>query len=151
MAVVCGVIEQVASDLDALHARRRLHRDVKPANIVFDGAGVASITEPAESLGSLDYMAPEQIRSEELTPAADIYGLGCVVYECLCGAPPFADRQGMATLWAHLHDQPAKPSDRRSELPAAVDDAVLRALAKDPAKRTQSAGELARDLRAACK
>src|SRR3954470_1601064 len=122
------VCVEVASGLDALHANGLFHRDVKPANILLDEAGTAYITDfglakdsqgslltrPGQTLGSLDYMSPEQIRSEEISPAADVYGLGCVIYECFCGAPPFADRQGMRVLWAHLQDPPAKPSDRRA-------------------------------------
>ena len=164
LGLTCGVAEQVASGLDALHAEGLFHRDIKPANILLDDAGTAYITDfglakdtqgslltkPGQALGSLDYMAPEQIRSEEITPAADVYGLGCVMYECLCGAPPFADRQGMRVLWAHLQDPPAKPSDRRPDLPPAASDVVLKALEKDPKDRPQSAGEFARQLREAC-
>ncbi|MGI8631120.1 MAG: serine/threonine-protein kinase [Solirubrobacterales bacterium] len=119
-----GVCEQVASGLDALHAEGLFHRDIKPANILVDEASTVYITDfglakdtqgslltkPGQALGSLDYMAPEQIRSEEITSAADVYGLGCVMYECLCGAPPFAERQGMRVLWAHLQDPPLNPS-----------------------------------------
>jgi len=164
LALACGVAEQVGSGLDALHAEGLFHRDIKPANILLDDAGTAYITDfglakdtqgslltkPGQALGSLDYMAPEQIRSEEITRAADVYGLGCVMYECLSGAPPFADRQGMRVLWAHLQDPPLNPSDRRADLPAAVNDAILKALEKDPGDRPQSAGEFAQLLRSAC-
>ena len=158
-----AVCEEVASGLDALHAEGLFHRDIKPANILVDEGGTAYITDfglakdtqgslltrPGQALGSVDYMAPEQIRSEDLTPAADVYGLGCVMYQCLCGAPPFADRQGLRVLWAHLQDAPANPSDTRPDLPAELSSAIVRALDKDPAARQQSAGELARQMRAA--
>ena len=163
LRIACAVAEQVASGLDALHAEGLFHRDIKPANILIDDAGTAYITDfglakdtqgslltkPGQALGSLDYMAPEQIRSEELTASADVYGLGCVMYECLSGSPQFSDRQGMRVLWAHLQDPPADPSVRRPDLPSQVSDAVLKALAKDAAARPQSAGEFAQSLRAA--
>jgi serine/threonine protein kinase len=163
LGTACALAEQVASGLDALHAQGLFHRDIKPANILVDEAGTAYITDfglakdtqgslltkPGQALGSLDYMAPEQIRSEELTAAADVYGLGCVMYECLCGSPPFSDRQGMRVLWAHLQDPPANPSDRRPELSSQVSEVILRALAKDAGARPQSAGEFAQDLKAA--
>ncbi len=161
LGVAVRVCEQVASGLDALHAEGLFHRDIKPANILLDEAGTAYITDfglakdsqgslltrPGQALGSLDYMAPEQIRSEEIGPAADVYGLGCVMFESLCGAPPFADRQGMRVLWAHLQDPPADPTEQRSDLPAGCAAAILRALGKDPAARPQSAGEFAREFR----
>ena len=161
--VAVRLCEQVASGLDALHAEGLFHRDIKPANILLDEEGTAYITDfglakdsqgslltrPGQALGSLDYMAPEQIRSEEIGPAADVYGLGCVMFEALCGAPPFADRQGMRVLWAHLQDPPVDPAERRSDLPATSASVILRALEKDPAARPQSAGAFARELRAA--
>ncbi len=163
IGLTVGVCEQVASGLDALHAEGLFHRDIKPANILVDESGTAFITDfglakdsqgslltrPGQAVGSMDYMAPEQIRSEGITAATDVYALGCVMYECLGGAPPFADRQGMRVLWAHLQDAPADLATRSSDLAAGVNAAVMQALAKDPAERQQSASELARQLRAA--
>ena len=157
------ICDQVASGLDALHAQGLFHRDVKPANILLDEQGVAYITDfglakdsqgslltrPGQALGSLDYMAPEQIRSEEIGAPADVYALGCVMYEGLTGAPPFADRQGMRVLWAHLQDPPVPPVDRRADLPAEISAVILKALEKDPPDRQQSAGEFAGQMRAA--
>src|SRR6266516_2065280 len=96
---------QVADGLDALHAAGLVQRDVQPANILLDEQETAYITDfglakdsqgtvltrPGQALGSMDYMAPEQIRGDEVTAATDVYALACVTYECLCGAPPFAD------------------------------------------------------------
>jgi len=154
----------VAAGLDAVHAAGLVHRDVKPGNILLDEQGVAYITDfglakdsqgslltrPGQALGSVDYMAPEQIRSEEVGPSTDVYALGCVVYECLTGSPPFADRSGMRTvLWAHLQDAPSNPCEANPELPAAVGEAVLRGLGKDEQSRPRSATEFMRMLQAA--
>ena len=163
LETLAKVCTEVAAGLDALHQNGLVHRDVKPANILLDESGTAYITDfglakdsqgslltrPGQALGSLDYMAPEQIRSEEVNAATDVYGLGCVMWECICGAPPFADRQGMRVLWAHLQDAPPNPCTKREGLPPAVGDVVMRALEKDPASRPQSAGEFADSVRAA--
>jgi serine/threonine protein kinase len=151
---------QVASGLDALCAAGLVHRDVKPGNILLDEQETAYITDfglakdsqasvltrPGQALGSLDYMAPEQIRGEQVGAPSDVYALACVMYECLSGAPPFADRQGMRVLWAHLQDEPANLCSRRTELPKALGDVTSSALSKDPADRPQTAGEFARQF-----
>jgi serine/threonine protein kinase len=163
VATAVRVCAEIADGLDALHSNGLIHRDVKPANILLDTDGTAYITDfglakdsqgslltrPGQALGSLDYMAPEQIRSEEVTAATDVYALGCVMYECLCGAPPFADRQGMRVLWAHLQDPPADPSSKNPALPPEVGAAIMRAVEKDPAARPASASEFAGLLRSA--
>jgi serine/threonine-protein kinase len=163
VAIITKVCAEVAAGLDALHENGLVHRDVKPANILLDEAGIAYITDfglakdsqgslltrPGQALGSLDYMAPEQIRSEEVSAATDVYALGCVMWECLCGTPPFADRQGMRVLWAHLQDMPANPCEKRTDVPAAVGATIMGALVKDPRERPQSASGFARMLREA--
>ena len=160
---VVGVCGQVAGALDELHEQGLIHRDVKPANILLDESEVAYITDfglakdtqgslltrPGQALGSLDYMAPEQVRGEEVTAATDVYALGCVTFECVTGAPPFADRQGMRVLWAQLQDEPPDPREKRPELSEASAAVIGRALAKDPGTRQQSAGEFASELKAA--
>jgi serine/threonine protein kinase len=152
--------EHVAAALDALHAAGVVHRDVCPANVVLDSeggghlAGFAlakdtqgtALTEAGSALGSVDYMAPEQIRGEPVGAAADVYALACVAFECLAGRPPFADRAGMRVLWAHLQDQPPPLAELAPAAGAELSAAVARGLAKDPEARPRSASQLARVL-----
>jgi serine/threonine protein kinase len=157
------ICTNVAEGLEALWAAGMVHRDVKPANILLDAEGVAHITDfglakdvqgslltlPGQALGSMDYMAPEQIRGEEVSAASDIYALGCVMFEAMCGRPPFAHVQGMRILWAHLQDSPPDPMSIRADIPPAFASALLLALEKEPDKRPKSAGDYARALAAA--
>ena len=163
LRVAVDLCTQIADGLDALHAEGLIHRDVKPGNILLDGAGKAYITDfglmkdreasvltrPGQALGSMDYMAPEQIRGEEVTAQSDVYALGCVMIECIAGTPPFADRQGMRILWAHLQEDPPDPSEGRDDMPADVGWAVLRALEKEPEKRPPTATAYAHMVRIA--
>lgn len=143
---------QISRGLAALHEDGLIHRDLKPANVLLDESGSAFVTDfglakdrdasvltnPGQAVGSMDYMAPEQIRGEEVGPPADVYSLGCLMYECLVGEPPFADRQGMQILWAHLQDEPPDLAEKRPEVPKDVSWAVLRGLEKEAAKRPPS-------------
>jgi serine/threonine protein kinase len=154
---ICG---DVAAGLEGLWAAGMVHRDVKPGNVMLDNAGKAYITDfglakdtqgsvltlPGQALGSMDYMAPEQIRGEPVSAASDIYALGCVMYESLCGRTPFADAQGMRILWAHLQDEPPDPRRYRPELSEEFAQRMLSALRKEPDQRPASAGEYARSL-----
>ena len=160
-AVAVGVLDGVASALDAAHARELVHRDVKPANILLDSersylgdfgltrrtSTDSGVTRSGQFLGTLDYAAPEQIRSEPVDGRADVYGLGCVLYECLTGAPPFVRDSPIATVYAHLQDAPPRPS--QAGLPAALDPVLAGALAKDRAGRPETCGELLAQARAA--
>jgi serine/threonine protein kinase len=152
------ICAQVADGLQALWAAGMVHRDVKPGNILLDSAGNAYITDfglakdsqgtaltrPGQALGSLDYMAPEQIRGEQVTAATDIYALGCVIFECVEGRPPFADRGGMQVLWAHLRDEAPDPT--RGDLPPEFTRALKAALRKQPSERPSTGVEYARSL-----
>ncbi len=169
------IIAQVASALDAAHARGLVHRDVKPANILLDAAagggrqdhvylsdfglgkqtladlGQTGLTTHGEFLGTLDYVAPEQVESRHVDGRADLYALACTAFELLSGAPPFRrDGPGMAVIWAKLSEPPPLLSTRRAGLPGAADDVMTRALAREPAGRFASCGEFAAALRDAC-
>jgi len=163
-ASALGIGADVAAGLEALWAAGMVHRDVKPANILLDEGGRGYITDfglskdtqagslltrPGQALGSMDYMAPEQIRGDPLSAATDIYALGCVMHECICGRPPFAEVQGMRVLWAHLQDEPPDPCRLRSDMSPQFGRTLMLALAKDPDERPQSAGEYVRMLAAA--
>jgi serine/threonine protein kinase len=157
------VCADVAEGLEALWAAGMVHRDVKPANILLDGGGHSYITDfglatdtqgsrltlPGQTLGSMDYMAPEQIRGEPVSAATDIYALGCVMYESIVGRPPFAKLQGLRILSAHLQDTPPDPRSIRPDIPERFARTLLVALEKDAADRPQSAGGYARMLAAA--
>jgi serine/threonine protein kinase len=154
---------EVAKGLSALHAEGLVHRDLKPANILLDEESCAyitdfglakdrdasALTEPGQAVGSMDYMAPEQIRGEEVSGATDVYALGCVIYEALVGDPPFADKEGMQVLWAHLRDEPKEPGAKRPDLSQDVSWAVMRALEKDPERRPPSPTAYARMVQVA--
>jgi serine/threonine-protein kinase len=160
LATTVRICAQVADGLHALWEAGMVHRDVKPGNILLDMKGNAYITDfglakdsdgtvltrPGQPLGSIDYMPPEQIRGEPVTGAADIYSLGCVVFECVHGRPPFADREGMGVLWAHLQDEPPDPSAERTDISPEFTQALKAALGKEPAERPRTTIEYARSL-----
>lgn len=151
---VVRVVAEVASALDVLHQRGLVHRDVKPANVILEGDGRALLadfglarsaddtvlTQAGRVSGTVDYLAPELIRGEPASPASDVYGLGCVAYECLSGAPPFAERTVPEAILAHLEAEP-------EPLESPLSDAVLTALAKEPADRPPTATAYALMLR----
>jgi serine/threonine protein kinase len=159
------IVAEIASALDALHAAGLVHRDVKPSNILLDderGAlltdfGLAKsrdysmLTAPGQMLGTLDYIAPEMLRGSEPGPRADLYALGCVVFECLAGTPPFGGLSMFEVGMAHLGDQPADPCAERDDAPADLSQAVLAALAKQPDARPPTATAYADMLIAAAR
>jgi DNA-binding beta-propeller fold protein YncE len=163
-ATAAAVTTQLGAALDAIHGAGYVHRDMKPRNVMLDADGHAYLSDfglakqafaPAgpttseEWVGTLDYVAPEQIRGDPVGPAADVYALGGVLYFMLTGRVPFERDSQHAKLWAHLHDAPPRPSAARSGLPNGFDAVVVRALAKDPAARQGSAGAVGRAARAA--
>lgn len=153
------IVGEVAGALDAAHAQELLHRDVKPANILIADAdgqayladfglatqagSVTRMTRTGRWLGTLDYLAPERIEGKPEDARTDVYSLGCVLYEALTGEPPFPKSSDVAKLFAHVSDPPPVPSVLVGELPHGLDAVILRALAKNPANRYASPGELA--------
>jgi tRNA A-37 threonylcarbamoyl transferase component Bud32 len=162
-----GLVEQAADALDAAHAAGLVHRDVKPGNILVraDGGGehvyvcdfglarhassASSLTGDRGFVGTIDYVPPEQIEGGKIDARADVYSLGCVLYECLAGVRPFDRDSELSVVFAHLNEPPPRVTDVRPELPAAFDEVFATALAKAPDDRYSSCGELAAAARAA--
>ena len=156
------VVRQVADALDAAHAAGLVHRDVKPANVLLDGRHAylsdfglarsveaeAALTDSDDRLGTVDFMSPEQLRGGRSDARSDVYALGAVLYAALTGTPPFHRSSAAATISAHLEDPVPLPS-ASAGVPAGLDAVMQRALAKDPAERYPSAGDLGRAATAA--
>jgi hypothetical protein len=161
------IVTDVADALDAAHGRGLVHRDVKPANILVSGppdhehvyltdfgltkrlGSTGDLTQTGSWVGTPDYVAPEQIRGRMVDGRADVYSLGCVLYEMLTGHVAYPKDSDVAKLWAHVSDPPPLPRSERRELVEAFDAVVGRATAKDPEDRFASAGELAAAVRRA--
>ena len=139
------LVAQLGSALDEAHAAGLVHRDIKPANVLLTSEdhvyltdfgltkhalSVAGSTKPGHWVGTLDYVAPEQIRGERVDARADVYALGCLLFYALTGDVPFKRESDEARLWAHLSEPPPKPSEH--DAPEAFDPVIERALAKDP-------------------
>jgi hypothetical protein len=162
-----ALIAQVGNGLDAIHAAGLVHRDVKPANVLLSGEaggehayitdfGVArnvatqsGLTQTGRFVGTLDYVAPEQISGEPIDARVDVYALGCLLFKLLTGEVPFPREGEAARLYAHLHDPPPAPSLYAPAVPMALDDVVVRAMSKAPEDRYPSAGDLGRAAQAA--
>jgi serine/threonine protein kinase len=167
--VVVGVLRQAAAALDAAHDAGLVHRDVKPANMLIASArpgdvdpnghlyltdfgltkrtsSLSGFTVAGTFLGSIEYVAPEQIRAESVGPAADIYSLACVAYEGLTGALPHPRPNNAAILWAHLSAEPTPPSQLCPGLHAGVDQAIAVGMAKDPDARPVTCSNFVREL-----
>ena len=160
------IVLHVAGALDAAHRSGVVHRDVKPANVLLTGTGddeqayltdfgltreaasESGLTLTGQWVGTVDYAAPEQILGEPTDARSDVYALGCLAFQALTGAPPFQGAPA-ARLFAHMNERPPSACAARSDLHPDVDAALARAMAKKPAERFQSAGDLGRALAAA--
>jgi serine/threonine protein kinase len=155
---------ELGTALDTLHDAGLVHRDVKPSNVMLgpDGAaltdfglarGIADsvLTAPGRVVGTLDYLAPEVIRGQPAGPPADIYALGCLLYECVCGSPPFGSRPFAEAAVAQLSEEPADPCISRDDLPPMLWDALQHGLAKDSADRPPTATAYALMIRVSAK
>lgn len=151
------IVAQVADALDAAHAAGVIHCDVKPANVILDERGVAKLTDfgvaraargPAEHelIATPRYIAPERIEGKPPTAASDVYGLGLVAFELIAGHPPFAGVETEDLLRERLEGPPPSLRRERPGIAPEIDVVIAKALARDPARRYQSAGAFARDL-----
>lgn len=164
VVAVCRVLADVAGALDHAHALGILHRDVKPGNVLVEGAGAAAIGllsdfgsatigAPATPDGgrehieaSIHYVAPEVLRGRDATAASDEYAFAATAFELLTGAPPFPRATTAAIIYAHLHEDPPAPERIRPWLPGSLTSVFAKALAKRPEERYRTCAELARIL-----
>ena len=152
------VLNQIAAALDAAHADDLVHRDVKPSNVLVDKAGFAylvdfgiaralasnaDITGAGIPIGTVAYMAPERFKPGPVDHRVDVYSLACLLFQCLTGSLPFPDGNALAQMNAHLNTEPPRPTAHRPDLPQAFDQVIAVGMAKDPAQRFASAGDLA--------
>ncbi len=166
-AAAAALIAQVGSGLDAIHAAGLVHRDVKPANVLLGETGgddhayitdfgvarnvstESGLTQTGRFVGTLDYVAPEQISGGTVDARADVYALGCLLFKLLTGDVPYPRDGEAARLYAHLNDPPPAPSLHATAVPMALDDVAIRAMSKTPEDRYPSAGDLGRAALAA--
>jgi serine/threonine-protein kinase len=161
------VLAQVCAALDAAHARGLVHRDIKPGNVLIAGSDTEphayltdfGLTKQASSqggmtktgmfVGTLDYIAPEQLQGKPVDARADVYALGCMLYQMLVGKVPYQRDSEPAKIWAHMSEPPPSITEMAPQVPAAFEDVIKRAMAKDPEERYPSAGDLGRAAAAA--
>ena len=152
----------ICAALDQAHRAGIVHRDVKPGNVMLTPGGEvkvmdfgiaravtgtgATMTQTAAVIGTAHYLSPEQARGEHVDARSDVYSTGCLLYELLTGGPPFSGDSAVAVAYQHVREDPVPPSRVEPDVPAAVDAIVLKAMAKNPANRYQTAGDMRADI-----
>jgi hypothetical protein len=160
-----SIVGQIASALDAAHGAGLVHRDVKPGNVLVAAnsdhvyltdfgltkaaSSASGFTATGQFVGTTDYCAPEQIQGRQVDGRTDVYSLGCVLYECLTGSPPFARENDLAVMYAHMQDPPPTVTAVRRDLPQALDQVIATAMAKKKENRYPSCSAMAGALRTA--
>jgi len=156
------IVADICSALEFSHRHGIIHRDIKPGNVMLTqtgqvkvmdfgiaralASGASTMTQTSAVIGTAQYLSPEQARGEAVDARSDVYATGCVIYELLCGQPPFVGDNPVSVAYQHVREDPKAPSETNRDVTPAVDAIVLKALSKNPANRYQSAGEMRADL-----
>jgi serine/threonine-protein kinase len=156
------IVADICSALEFSHRHQIIHRDVKPGNIMLTNtgqvkvmdfgiaralaSGASTMTQTSAVIGTAQYLSPEQARGEAVDARSDVYATGCVLYELLCSEPPFTGDNPVSVAYQHVREDPRPPSDTNREVTGDIDAIVLKALAKNPVNRYQSAAEMRSDL-----
>jgi serine/threonine protein kinase len=159
------IVAEVSGALDFSHRSGIVHRDIKPANVMITNTGAvkvmdfgiaramadnaATVTATSAVIGTAQYLSPEQARGESVDARSDVYSTGCLLYELLVGHPPFTGDSPVAVAYQHVREDPRIPSSENPTIPKALDSIVMKALAKNPLNRYQTAGEMRTDLQRA--
>src|SRR6266540_1468322 len=156
------ITADICAALEFSHRHGIIHRDIKPGNVMLTqtgqvkvmdfgiaralASGASTMTQTSAVIGTAQYLSPEQARGEAVDARSDVYATGCVVYELLCGHPPFVGDNPVSVAYQHVREDPRSPSDTNRDVTPDIDAVVLKALAKNPVNRYQSAGEMRADL-----
>jgi len=161
----CDITADICAALDFSHKHQIIHRDIKPGNVMITPTGEVKVmdfgiaramasnqmtmTQTSAVIGTAQYLSPEQARGETVDARSDVYATGCVLYELMTGNPPFTGDNPVSVAYQHVREQPRLASEHNPDVPPAVDAIIMKALAKNPANRYQSAGEMRADLQRA--